>query len=957
MENMHGFAVIREREMTDGDGILYEMVHRKTGAQLCWLKNEDENKTFAIAFKTIPQNDTGVFHILEHSVLNGSQKYPAREPFVELLKGSLQTFLNAFTYPDKTMYPVASRNEKDFMNLMSVYMDAVFHPSIYTNPNIFYQEGWHYEILQPEDEPVYKGVVLNEMKGAFSSVDETIVDNFNRMLFPDNCYRFVSGGDPEYITDLSYEEFIETHQKFYHPSNARVFLEGNMDIEAVLSFLDEEYFSHYEKEEMSFTIPMQKTTKGTHLEYAYEIAEGEDTRDRTQISFARIVSSFDNLEKNIAWDALSEVLVSSNESPLKKNILDKGLGQDVELEIYDSIQQPWAVLTVRNSNRECYDEICKTLRETVSALVQNGLDHDEIDAALNQMEFRYRERHEPAGVMHAQRAMEAWLYDGDPALYLNLGYIFDVLRRKLKEGYFEELVKEFFLEEEYLHSLVSIPSDTLGRERTEKEREKLRRNKAEWKEKVQEYITLNENLMQWQAIPDSEEVINMLPKLSLADIKQTVEDYPWKEKKIRGVPVLEYPQEKSGIVYMNYYFSLAGITRDKLPQVSTFASMLTDLATKNYSVQQLQARISKTIGALNFYTDSFSVKNDHNKCMPFLVASCSVLEKNVKEAIDLIVEILQNTIFDKEAILPLVKQDNEEFRQALIMNGHSMAMRRASAHFSAEGVFREFTSGFSASLFEKDLEANYDAMIESVINEFSMYQEVLFSPARLTFSITGEHDDLVTDMIDRLNYVDAQRAVVHYPFLEEKKECIIIPAGISYSAVVGNMEDKGYSYVSGMAVMSHMLTYDYLWSEVRVKGGAYGTGFSTNPNGNCGAYSYRDPSPLKSISIIEDASSYLVNAVKEMDNLDTFIIGTMSNAEPLLSPPTRIRLADSRYFREKTYEERLEAIREILSLKPQNLADYAEGINAALKDGAVCIIGPAEIVEQCEGFTILNSED
>ena len=957
MEDMHGFKVVRERRIEDCDCILYEMVHLKTGAQLCWLKNEDENKTFAIAFKTIPQNDTGVFHILEHCVLNGSEKYPAREPFVELLKGSLQTFLNAFTYPDKTMYPVSSRNDKDFMNLMSVYMDAVFHPAIYTNPNIFYQEGWHYEILKPEDEPVYKGVVLNEMKGAFSSVDETIVDNFNRMLFPDNCYRFVSGGDPEYITDLSYEEFIETHRKYYHPSNARVFLEGDMDIENVLCFLDEAYFSKYEKEEMNFDIPMQKINKGSHLEYAYEIAEGEDPSDKTHISFARIVSSFNNLEKNIAWDALSEVLVSSNESPLKRNILENGLGQDVELEIYDSIQQPWAVLTVRNSNRECFEEIRKTLRETVNALVENGLDHDEIDATLNQMEFRYRERHEPAGVMHAQRAMEAWLYNGDPALYLSLGYIFDVLRQKLKEGYFEELLKEFFLEDEYLHSLISIPSDTLGRERTEKEKEKLTRKKEEWKDDISEYITLNENLMNWQATPDSEEIINMLPKLSLSDIKQTVEDYPWIEKKIRGVPVLEYAEEKSGICYRNYYFSLAGITRDKLPVVSTFASMLTDLATKNYSVQQLQAKISRTVGALNFYTDSFSPKSDHNKCMPFLVVSCSVLKKNVKEAIELIVEILQNTVFDKEAILPLVKQDNEEFRQALIMNGHSMAMRRASAHFSAEGVFREFTSGYAASLFEKDLEANYEARIENVINEFCMYQEVLFSPARLTFSITGEHDELVTEMIEKLHYVDAQRAVVHYPVLEDKKECILIPAGISYSAIVGNMEDLGYSYASGMAVMSHMLTYDYLWSEVRVKGGAYGTGFSTNPNGNCGAYSYRDPSPLNSISIMQDTSSYLTEAGKEMENLDTFIIGTMSNAEPLLSPPVKVRLADSRYFREKTYEERLEAIRDILSLKPEDLSKYAESVNAALRDGAVCIVGPAEIVEQCEGFTILNSED
>ena len=424
---LHGFVLEQIKDIEDAKGTLYMFRHVQTNAELCWLKRDDKNKTFAITFKTIPDNDTGVFHILEHSVLNGSKKYPVREPFVELLKSSLQTFLNAFTYPDKTMYPVSSRNNKDYMNLISVYMDAVFQPAIYTNPNIFLQEGWHYQIHDVNEEMEYSGVVLNEMKGAFSSVDETIVDELNRMLFPDNCYKYVSGGDPRYITDLTYEQFIETHQKFYHPSNARVWVDGNLDIDEVLRFIHEEYFVNYQKEEMDFAIPMQKVLPAVHNRISYEVSENEPTENRSHISFAKIISTYDSYVQNIAWSVLSSTLVANNESPLKKAILDNNLGEDVDLDLYDGIQQPWLVLTIRNTDADKYDAIRETLRSATSELVKNGLDHEELHATINQMEFRYRESHEPAGLMYGQRAMDSWLYGGDPAEPLSNGKIFDII--------------------------------------------------------------------------------------------------------------------------------------------------------------------------------------------------------------------------------------------------------------------------------------------------------------------------------------------------------------------------------------------------------------------------------------------------------------------------------------------------------------------------------------------------
>ena len=953
---IHGFTVKDVVPLPDCGGTLYKMYHDRTSAQLAWLKRDDRNKTFAIAFKTIPSDDTGVFHILEHSVLNGSAKYPVREPFVELLKSSMQTFLNAFTYPDKTMYPVSSRNDKDFMNLISVYMDAVFHPSIYTNPGIFYQEGWHYEIRNPEDEPLYKGVVLNEMKGAFSSVDETIIDEFSRMLFPDNCYRFVSGGDPVHIPDLTYEQFLETHSRFYHPSNARVFLDGDMNIDEVLEFIDKEYFDKYEKEEMDFRIPMQEIKPAVHHRYFYETAPGQGTEDLTQIAMAKIVSDFNDIEKNLAWHILADLLVENNEAPLKKNILDRNLGQDVELDLVDGIQQPWAVLNIRNTNEEHYDEIREVIRSTAKQLVEEGLDHSNILAALNQMEFRYREKHEPAGLMYAQSSMNAWLYEGEPETYLKLGHLFDTLRAKTEEGYFEKLLAEFLLEEDTLSTLIAVPSETLGEERIAAENARLHEAKESWGDDLTKYIELNRKLDEWQATPDTEEILNTLPKLSLSDVEKTPEDFPLIEKKIVGVPVLQHPADDTGIVYMICYFSLGGVTKDYLPSLGLYTTLLTSLRTKKRNLADLQKNIRTNFGSLSFWLDAYSPKGVHDACIPVIAVSCSVLEKNKDKVVPMILEIMKETEFTPETILPILKQSTEENRQTLIMNGHSVAMRRASAHYSAEGVFREFVGGYSSALYEKELEENYDSMIGEFINECEMYSDILFSRERMTASITGEENiSLIEEMIDGVGKTDGMRGRVHYPLLEDHKEAVIIPAAISYSAAVTNFTDKDYKYDPKMQILAHILTYDYLWTEVRVKGGAYGTGFSISPNGNMGAYSYRDPDPHNSFQAYNGAGTYVRENADRID-LEQMIIGTVAGGDPLLSPAAKMRVADVRWFRGVTFENVCSTREKMLSTTAGDLCRCAETAEACMSDCTQVVIAAKEVIDQFEkeGFTVLK---
>lgn len=943
---IHGFKVINVSELPDVKGTMNEMVHEKTGAKLAWLDREDDNKTFSIAFKTIPENDTGVFHILEHSCLNGSKKYPCREPFVELLKGSMQTFLNALTFPDKTMYPVSSRNKKDFMNLMSVYMDAVFHPSIYTNPNIFYQEGWHYEIRNKEDEPVYKGVVLNEMKGAFSSVDEIMINELNRMLFSDNCYQYVSGGDPEHITDLSYEKFIETHQKFYHPSNSRIFLDGSIDIDEVLKFIDEEYFSQYENEDMDFSIPMQEEKDPLHHTVKYEVSPDEPTENRTQIALARLISSYDNPMKNLAWGLLSTLLVSSNESILKKLIIDNGLGEDVELDIYDGIQQPWIVMCVRNTQQDKYEEVLKVIKQAATTLVNDGLDHEALQSMINQAEFKYREKHEPAGVMFAQRALESWLYDGDITQGFSLGKVFEELRNKVDEGYFEELIKEFFLED-HLSTLIAIPDSTLGEEREKHEAEKLHEAKVSWKEDIDKYISINEKLDTWQATPDTPEQINSLPKLTLDDISKTPIEYPYVVKRVLGSDVLVHPAGDTGIVYMHLYFNLAGITKDKLPYLSLFTGLLTSLPTKNKSVEQLQSAIRKDLGSLNFYLDAFTCKHEYDACYPVLCVSASSLQKNVNKAVELILEVIQETVFDSEKILPLVKQDNESFRQALSAAGHSIAMKRSSAKNSADGVFREYTSGYEAGLFEKQLEKNYESMIDEVINEFGLYQEILFSKARCTASITGEENlNVIEDIISKLSSVDAEPGKVHYPLMEDENEFIQIPGGVSYCAMSKNIEALGCEVPPELSILSQLLTFDYLWNEVRVKGGAYGTGFSVGLSGNVGAYSYRDPDALHTLDAFHSIPQRIEELKTSQEDLTQMIIGTIASSEPLLAENGKIRVGDRFYFSHITDEERKTNREKRLNCTAETLGAYYDVLNQAINQASLCVVGNEETYKQ-----------
>lgn len=941
---IQGFKVLKIREVKDLKGNLVEMIHEKSGAELVFLDRKEVNKTFCIGFKTTPENDTGVFHILEHSVLNGSKKYPVKEPFVDLLKSSLQTFLNAMTFPDKTIYPVSSRNPQDFLNLMDVYLDAVLHPAIYTNKNIFLQEGWHYEIRKEEDMPIYKGVVFNEMKGAFSSVDETLINAVNRTLFKDNCYKYVSGGDPRYIPDLTYEEFIETHKKYYHPSNSRIFIDGDLDLEVVLGRIDS-FLKEYDAQEFNIEIARQDKVEGVEVVCKHPISEDEDPKDQTVIAFTFMLDDFKDVKRIAAWNILADVLAGSNDALLKKAILDKKLGQDVEIAVVDELLQPYVVVIVRNTNLECKDEIIATMNETIKQAIKDGLRKQQLVSILNQAEFGYREAKEPSGLIYAMSAYKSWLYDGDPMLYLSLGELFDELRNSIDDGYFEEVLRNDLLDDTYISRIIVLPDQKLQKEKELDEQNRLEAIKASWsKDEVSEMVKQNEVLDIWQAKEDTPEEKATLPILSLDEINKKPEDYHGELTKVHGVPTMVYKDEGRGIVYLNLYFNVAGITKDHLSSLSFFRELLGELPTSKHSLLELKEEVRTNIGQLYFTVDAYEDMNNPTHCIPALTVGCSVLEHNVDKAVELILEILNDTKFDKETILPYVKQANERGKQMMINSGSMLAISRVNAHLSCSAAVKDVTNGIGYITYLQNFDKHYDEMIEEFIFETSMYQDVIFSRSRCRASISSDaHIDSLNTLLDGLNNVEFKDAYVAYPKLVEQNEAYVIPSEISYSAKGFAMDDDSTTNLGHAKVLSQIMTYGYLWNEVRVKGGAYGTGLSAGANVAMTCMSYRDPTPYKSLDTFAKGASFIEELAKANMPLDSYIIGTIASSEPLRTPNGKMRGADQRWLRNMTYEDLCAYRTGILETSNEDLMKLAKMYDEGMKNATSCVIGPKSV--------------
>ena len=948
----YGFIVKRVRENAELNGTLVEMVHEKSGAQLVWLDNGEKNKLFSVIFKTLPEDSTGIFHILEHSTLCGSRKYPVREPFVELLKSSMNTFLNAITWPDKTAYPVASRNDEDYLNLMSVYMDAVFAPRFLDDPNILYQEGWHIE--QQDGRLSYKGVVFNEMKGAMSSEDELINEKLTAMLFPDNCYGYNSGGDPEVIPELTYEHFVNTYRRYYHPSNSRVYLDGAIPLEKTLAVLDS-YFSGYEALTDLPEIVPQQPVSSEETNY-YEIAKDQDPADKGRLTFGKIISTWDDPLKNTAVSILSDVLAGTNEAPLKKAVLASGLAKSFAFMMDDSIAQPYFSLTMKDVADGADDKLMDIIRTTAKEFAEKGIDRDDLNASINSLEFRLRDVREPAALFRCFNAASYWLHGGDPMESMVFDELFKQLRAGVDTGYFEKVMCEMLLDDTGLAVLHTLPSKTLGEEMRKAEEARLEAIKAAWTE--EDWATnaeLNAKLSAWQQTPDSPEQLATLPMLEIDAVDPEPELIPTEVKNVGGVKLLYHAVPSNGIVNFNAYFMLTDCTADELTKIAVMPALLGKLPTAKHDALQLQQLVKRHVGRMEFRINAFAKDGKNDAAMPCLVASCSVLESELATAEELVAEILTTTKFDcKDQIRHIVTQTDIMNRGMSVSAGNMIGMMNVMAHYSSAAMAVEATSGRAYINWMHGFNADYDNMFGDVCALLERVQKESICKARLVLSVTATEEKQLDAFTGALaEGTPAPEAAVYACDIPGRVGAQI-PAQASFAVQGYSLDECGVKNHAGFKVAANIMTYDYLWNAVRVQGGAYGVGLRVENSGSIYAYSYRDPTPGATLGVYGKLADKLNAFCDAGESVDKYIISTVAKFEPLQAPRMQGASADSDWFTGITAEDRARMKKEMLSTDYAVLREFAGVLRRFADEGAVCVVGHEAALKDCADLTMIE---
>ncbi len=945
-DRIHSFTVTKIRESGELRGTLTEMTHDRTGTQLAWLDNGLKNKLFAVAFRTFPEDSTGVFHILEHSVLCGSAKYPVREPFVELLKGSMNTFLNAMTAPDMTVYPVSSRNDRDFLNLTEVYLDAVFAPRMLTDANIFRQEGWHIE-RDGNGKPCYKGVVFNEMKGAMSSMDSLVAEKMTGLLFPDNCYGFNSGGDPEVIPTLTLEKFRESYRKFYHPSNARIYLDGAVPLDAALALIDS-YLSRFERLEGLPAIGMQ-VPKATHDHIVYEIGPEEETENRGQLVLGKILGTWRETVKNAAAQMLAIVLAGSNESPLKRAILESGLCQDMTLEVDDSVAQPYLTLHFHNIMDGKEEALRTLLKESVRRILADGIDKEALLAAYNRFVFRMRETEEPQGLYRFFTALPAWCQGGDVLDAMTHEKTLAALKEMIPGSGFEELLREMLLDETGLCVLTAAPSKTIGEEKRKAEDEAVQQTVSAWSiQQEEENRIMVEELVRWQATPDSPEQLATLPKLSLDEVDREPYLIPTEEGEQDGVTVLTHRVNCPGIVHVKAYFSLTDATLSELTELSVLGLLMGKLPTRKYTGPELEKALRNTVGRMSFSVTAVRKREEAHACAPMLNVQFSALEENLEAAEELMAEILLHTDFRRaDRIRETVLQAEHISRQQSVMAGHLFGRLAVMSRFSAAGAAGEALRGATQlkwlHAFAKSGEADFAAFgtrLADIVKRAA-------SRERMILTVAAAEEKNLEGLIALIPHGSEAPEWTDYRLEGPQRLGLRIPAQIGFACTGIAPLEAEWAYDGSMSVAANILSLDYLWNRVRVQGGAYGTGLSVGRNGGFVTYSYRDPTPAKTLKTYEELGAALREFAERGEDVEKYIISTIAEKEPLLSPRDEGDQADSMWLSGYRAEDDRTERAQILATTREKLIAAAGVLDHMADPSAVCVVAYDGALKEC----------
>lgn len=949
---LHGFIVKRVRNVKELNASFIEMTHEKTGAELCFVDNKAENKLFSVSFKTLPQDSTGVFHILEHSVLCGSEKYPVKEPFVDLMRGSMNTFLNAMTFSDKTVYPVSSRNTRDFLNLTSVYLDAVFAPMLLKNPNIFYQEGIHTEI--ENGKPLYKGVVFNEMKGALASVDDRIDEEMMSLVFPDNCYKHNSGGDPAFILDLTYEKFVETYKEFYHPSNARFFLDGDVPLKETLELINS-YLEKYEKLDSIPEITPQIPVSVNSVQY-YEISEEEDNKNKSILALGKIIGTWEEREKTLAAQILCDVLADTNESVFKRAVLSSGLAEDFDISVVDGIYQPYFMVIARNIKDSDSEKIRDIIKETANKLIKDGIDKKSILASINNFAFHVKLSSEPQGLHRNLSAYSSWLYGGDPLMFLLYDEAIDSLRKMAETDGFEKLLSELLIDDNGVAVLHMLPSVTLGKEEGEAEEKRLQKEMAaRTKEDIDKLIFANELLLNWQKTPDSPEITALLPKLTLDEINDKPEFTKTIERKSDDVTVLYHPVDSNGIIFISMYFPLTNFTLEELTKLAFLPSIYTELPTERYSAAEIQKQLKTYIGTIVFGIGVFGKKGVSESCTPCLEVRVGILEENFSAAKELLIEILTKTNFDQtERIKELVVQSNELAHQVAIGGGQSLGITSVQSHYTAKGAVNEAIGGYTFISFLHKFAKDFDSVIGDFISLVGRVNSELLIKNGLTISVTASHDVDVSDLANAFPKGKTLPESREYKINLPERMGIRIPAPIGF-AVKGYHLSLCSNKISGsLKVAANIISLNYLWNVIRVQGGAYGSGLPIGREGAFVCYSYRDPSPSRSLEMYDNISEFINDFYNSDEDIDKFIISAIAATDPLMTPASKGTRADEFWFTGITEEDNINIRRQMLATTRDSIKEWGKVFDEMAEKGCVCVVGNDEALNKCEGLTICD---
>lgn len=942
-----GFRLDRIERIDEINGTAYEMKHEKSGARLIYIDSPDSNKVFNIAFRTTPHNSTGVAHIMEHSVLCGSRKFPLKEPFVELVKGSLNTFLNAMTYPDKTMYPVASKNDKDFHNLMDVYLDAVFYPRVREDAEIVMQEGWHYELENADDELTYKGVVFNEMKGVYSSPDSVLERQMMRELFPDTTYGVDSGGDPDYITDLTYEEFQEFYRIHYHPSNSYIFLYGDMNIEEQLAFLNDEYLSHFDAIDVHTEVALQAPfTEGKVVSYPYSVGSEEPTDNRTLHSFAYVLPDV-TPEHSLAFEVLTHALLTSPAAPLKQALVKAGIGSDISGYYLDSIRQPMWTVQATGSNLDKQADLQRIVESTLQELCDKGLDKELLEASLNSIEFALRESDfggRPIGLAYIIRMMDNWLYDNDPLELLHYEEALTNIRKGLAGTYFEDLIRHSILNNNH-KVLVSIYPERGLQERKDAEvKEHLANVKANMtSEEIEAIVEQTKRLKIRQETPDSDEALASIPLLELSDLNPNIEAVERRESKIGNTTVHFVPTFTKGINYVGLYFKLNCLTEEELFYADILSDILGRIDTSERGYEALAKDINMNLGGLSSDITAISKDGKRDEFTPLMIVRAKALHSKLPDLCRLINEVVKKADYsDDQRLTELVQEskaiwDNEAFRR-----GNSIVSQRVMAQVSAVGKFRDNGNlGYYQKISEL---ASNPAALPLLPEKLAEVARKIFRANNVDIMFVGEEGELeafeklMKPFVETWDATDLSDDVLQISRLSGN-DGIVTAGKVQYVAQGGNFIDHGFKHVGPMSVLETILRYEYLWIRIRVQGGAYGAFANFYDDGNMIFCSYRDPNLLETLNVYKELPQYLRDFTLTDREMRKYIIGTMSSLDLPMTPALRGPRAMGMYFSGAKLEDKVEFRKQVIACKPEDIVALADVVEPVLNDNHICTMG------------------